>query len=143
MAHGKLNPALERALYGVFVAYVLAWFLPAAGDSPGWVAYMATAPLLFDKWHIERPAQLAAMISPHTNYLVIFLLLWRFRKGTARAARLLAWWYAGGFALNAVWLFGDQPSLGIGYFTWWVSFLAFAVVLGSLARDQEADERAV
>ena len=119
-----------------------AWFLPAFGSEPGWLAFLMassafTNPVggLFDRWY---EAVLAAA-SVGTTIFFVFGSLWALSRGSRRLRRVFAWIAATAFLINGHWLIGGLVSNpGIGYFLWWWSFLLLAAGLFDLAGANEA-----
>ena len=123
----------------IWLLFGLAWLLPVHKDGvrfpesvPGWEAFrVAAAPIwpyegvAYDAWW----GALLAVLSAGTN-LVMFCTL-GIRRRSVSFRRWLAGISAGAFAVNAQWLVWNTElaDLRIGYYLWWLSFLALGASL--------------
>jgi hypothetical protein len=133
-------------ILGAWLIQAAAWFLPVITDGvrfpsglPGWEAFRsAFSPV----WTYNGGAMnskigaVAAVLSAVTTILFIVGSPWVLWRGSRSVRRMSAWIAVGAFLLDAHWYFFygmNQSGLMIGYFLWWVSFLAMAIGLFDLA----------
>ena len=145
----KLNPL-------VFLAWALhlaAWFLPVLKGNDvhrvvlGWKAFRYAACGVWPCEGIEFQTlhhAVLATLSVLTTLFFIACSLWLGLRGARSLRKPFAWTAAAAFALNAHWIviFGSEwPTLTIGYYLWWWSFLFLALGL-FLSHDQAGEKAA-
>lgn len=135
---------MRRSHHLILAAWLLqgiAWFLPAFGGEPGWVAFwlasfaFAGNPSgVFDTWY----KHVLSAVSVLTTVFFIFGSPWAILRRSRSVRRTSAWIAFTGFLVNAHWFVYPEADrakfdLGIGYFFWWGSFLLLALGLFDLA----------
>jgi hypothetical protein len=131
----------HRLISAAWLLQGIAWFLPAFGSNPGWVAFysacFAFAPNgsgVFDTWY----KQVLSAASVLTTVFFIFGSPWAILRRSRSVRRASAWIAFTALLVNAHWFVYPKPDrlkfdLGIGYFFWWGSFLLLALGLFDLA----------